>query len=106
VPCVFADGWPTVVPVSLSSGLDYTHILTERLEEILYRTGVSGVLLGRLLLNAYCKDVSMFPFGISFANTLPGDDDIAEDTLVVPVKHQDCTCSTTEQSMSTRVTKI
>jgi hypothetical protein len=48
VPCVFADGWPAVNLVSMLQGVDRTIAHTERFEEVLYRMGVSHVLLGPL----------------------------------------------------------
>ena len=109
MPCVFADGWPASSPVSVSSSeasVDRANTHTERLEKVLYHTGVSKALLANLSLDAYCKNVSMLLSGISLSRILPRDDHIAENSLVVSVKHQDCTRSTTKQSMSTRVTRL
>jgi hypothetical protein len=61
--------------------------------------------MGRLL-EAYCKNVSMLLLNLNSSNLLPVDDHIAEHSLVVSVEHQDCACSTIEQSMSTTVTTL
>jgi hypothetical protein len=110
VPCVFAEGWPAVNPVSMPLGGDRTNTHTERLEEILYRIDVSPALPDvspdNVSWGLLRRDVSMFLFGIRIFKILPGDDHISEDSLVVSVEHQNCTCSTTKKSISRIVTRI
>lgn len=108
MPCVFADGWPTINAVSTPLGNDQTSNHTERLEKVLYHLDVSHALpdIDNVYWGLLRRDVSMLLFGTRISKILPGDDYIAENSLVVSVEHQDCTRSTVEQSISTRVTGL
>jgi hypothetical protein len=81
---------------------------TECLEKVLYRIDVSHALPDvspdNVSWGLLRRDVSMLLFVIRISRILPGDDHIAEDSLVVSVEYQDGTRSTVEQSMSTRIT--